>query len=165
MRLIDADALLEQMRPVSGFEVNSYAEAAAMAIANAYIKLVEKQPTVQPDTNNSDTISRTQAIDAMESEIVSTNPEHFKSSEKFIKFMDDADIASFGKWQWANGFNTGVVATMIQLKKLPSAQPKIIRCKDCVNHIDDRCTVADHHVAPFSCCQSVFNAKNRGEEE
>jgi len=115
--------------------------------------------------NNSDTISRTQAIYAMESEIVSTNPEHFKSSEKFIKFMDDADIASFGKWQWANGFNTGVVATRIQLKKLPSAQPEIIRCKDCVNHIDNRCTVADHHVAPFSCCQSVFNAKNRGEQK
>ena len=103
MRLIDADALLEQMQPVSGFEVNNCAEALVMTIANAYIKLVEKQPTVQPDTNcsefpnNSDTISRTQAIDAMESEIVSTNPEHFKSSEKFIKFMDDADITAIAK--------------------------------------------------------------------
>ena len=46
------------------------------------------------------TISRQAAIDAVDSETVSTNPEHFKSSEKFIKFMDDADIASFGKWQW-----------------------------------------------------------------
>ena len=62
------------------------------------------------------------AIDAVDSETVSTNPEHFKSSEKFIKFMDDADIASFGKWQWANGFNTAVVAAKIQLEKLPSAQ-------------------------------------------
>lgn len=78
-----------------------------------------------------DTISRQAAIDAVDSETVSTNPEHFKSSEKFIKFMDDADIASFGKWQWANGFNTAVVATKILLKKLPSAQPEIIRCKDC----------------------------------
>ena len=77
------------------------------------------------------TISRQAAIDAVDSETVSTNPEHFKSSEKFIKFMDDADIASFGKWQWANGFNTAVVAAKIQLKKLPSAQPEIIRCKDC----------------------------------
>ena len=68
-----------------------------------------------------DLISRQAAIDAMDSEMVSTNPEHFNSSEKFIKFMDDADIASFGKWQWANGFNTGVVAAKIQLKKLPSA--------------------------------------------
>ena len=77
------------------------------------------------------TISRQAAIDTVDSEIVSANPEHFKSSEKFIKFMDDADIASFGKWQWANGFNTAVVAAKIQLKKLPSAQPEIIRCKDC----------------------------------
>ena len=78
-----------------------------------------------------DLISRQAAIDSVDSETVSTNPDHFKSSEKFIKFMDDADIASFGKWQWANGFNTAVVAAKIQLEKLPSAQPEIIRCKDC----------------------------------
>lgn len=51
------------------------------------------------------------------------------------------------------------------LRERIDAQPEIIRCKDCVNHIDNRCTVADHHVAPFSCCQSVFNAKNRGEQK
>ena len=72
-----------------------------------------------------DLISRQAAIDEVDSETVSTNPEHFKSSEKFIKFMDDADIASFGKWQWANGFNTALVATKIQLEKLPSAQPEV----------------------------------------
>lgn len=71
-------------------------------------------------------IKKQDAIDAVDSETVSTNPEHFKSSEKFIKFMDDADIASFGKWQWANGFNTALVATKIQLKKLPSAQPEVL---------------------------------------
>lgn len=71
-----------------------------------------------------DLISRQDAIDAVDFETVSTNPEHFKSSEKFIKFMDDVDIASFGKWQWANGFNTALVATRVQLKKLPSAQPE-----------------------------------------
>lgn len=78
-----------------------------------------------------DLISRQAAIDEVDSETVSTNPEHFKGSEKFIKFMDDADIASFGKWQWANGFNTALVATTIQLKKMPSAQPESIRCKEC----------------------------------
>ena len=51
-------------------------------------------------------------------------------------------------------------------KALPSAQPDVIRCKDCVNYIDHRCVVADHHVAPFSCCQSVFGAKMKeGEKE
>jgi hypothetical protein len=71
-----------------------------------------------------DVIYRQAAIDAVDSETVSTNPEHFKSSEKFIKFMDDADIASFGKWQFANGFNTALVASKLQPKKLPSAQPE-----------------------------------------
>ncbi len=82
----------------------------------------------------SDLIRRDDAIDAVDSEIVSTNPEHFKSSEKFVKFMDDPDIASFGKWMSANGFNTAVVAATIQLKKLPPAEPEIIRCKDCKYH-------------------------------
>lgn len=87
------------------------------------------QPNLQPACNQlatdicvGDTISRQAAIDAVDSETVSTNPEHFKSSEKFIKFMDDDDIASFGRWQWANGFNTALTATTIQLKKLPPAQ-------------------------------------------
>ena len=49
--------------------------------------------------------------------------------------MDDADIASFGEWQWANGFNTAVVAAKIQLEKLPSAEPEIkpIEYRDCAN--------------------------------
>lgn len=72
-----------------------------------------------------DPIERQAAIDAVDPETVSTNPEHFKlnANEKFIKFMGDADIASFGEWQWENGFNTAVVAAKIQLEKLPSAQP------------------------------------------
>ena len=80
-----------------------------------------------PDTNVGSMVSRQAAIDAVNSETVSTNPEHFKSSEKFIKFMDDADIASFGKWQWANGFNTALTAVGIDLKKLPSVQPEADR--------------------------------------
>lgn len=74
-----------------------------------------------------DCVSRQAAVYAVDSETVSTNPENFKSSEKFIKFMDDADIASFGKWQWANGFNTALVATTIQLEKLPSTPPQRIK--------------------------------------
>lgn len=93
---------------------------------------------------NDDLISRQAAIDVVNSETVSTNPEHFKSSEKFIKFMDDTDIASFGKWQWANGFNTALVATTVQLKKLPSAQPEIIRCKDCKWWRDTDHTCKEH---------------------
>ena len=88
-----------------------------------------------------DTISRQAAIDVVDSETVSTNPDHFKSSEKFIEFMDDADIASFGKWQWANGFNTALVATKVQLKKLPSAQPDGIPLEWIDKHLEwlDNC--------------------------
>ena len=64
-------------------------------------------------------IRKLDAMDAMYFETVSTNPEHFKSNEKFIKFMEDADIASFGNWQWANGFNTALVKARMQLKELP----------------------------------------------
>ena len=86
------------------------------------------QPNLQLSCNHAtDCISRQEAINAVDSEIVSTNPDHFKSSEKFIKFMEDPDISSFGKWQWANGFNTAVVSAELQLKKLPSAQPEPIR--------------------------------------
>ena len=74
--------------------------------------------------NDKDTIYRDDAIDATYAETVNTNPEHFKSSEKFIGFMDDIDISEFGRWQWANGFNTALVATKIQLEKLPSAEPR-----------------------------------------
>ena len=95
-----------------------------------------------------DTIYRQDAIDAMDSETVSTNPEHFKSSEKFIKFMNNADISSFGKWQWANGFNTALVATTIRLKKLPSAQPEIVLCKDCENWIPGYITDNDDFIPP-----------------
>ena len=91
----------------------------------------EKRTEERTETHACDLIDRQAAIDAVDSKTVSTNPDHFKSSEKFIKFMDDADIASFGKWQWANGFNTALTAVGIDLKKLPSAQPEIIRCKDC----------------------------------
>lgn len=106
-------------------------EALEMAIDALKAQLSQEDATkgattdLQPTCNQlaTDTISRKAAIDEVNSETVSTNPEHFKSSEKFIKFMDDDDIASFGKWQWANGFNTALTATTIQLKKLPSAQP------------------------------------------
>ena len=62
----------------------------------------------------------------------------------------------FDKYEWADICETTA-------NELPSTQPDVIRCKDCVNYIDSRCVVADHHVAPFSCCQDVFNARRRGE--
>ena len=71
-----------------------------------------------------DLISRQAAIDIERNATVDTNPSHFEAHQKFTQFMDDAEISSFGRWQWSNGFNTGLTAVGIDLKKLPSAQPE-----------------------------------------
>ena len=75
-----------------------------------------------------DLISRQQAIDqAIDIErnaTVDTNPSNFEAHQKFTQFMDDAEVSSFGRWQWSNGFNTALTAVGIDLKKLPSAQPE-----------------------------------------
>lgn len=59
--------------------------------------------------------------------------------------MDDAEVSSFGRWQWSNGFNTALTAVGIDLKKLPSAQPerktgKWIEVDDAYNRIRGRCS-------------------------
>ena len=79
----------------------------------------------------SDLISRQAAIDIERNATVDTNPSHFEANQKFIQFMDDAEISSFGRWQWSNGFNTALTAVGIDLKKLPSAQPE--PCEDAVS--------------------------------
>lgn len=52
------------------------------------------------------------------------------------------------------------VATILAL---PPAEPQIIRCRDCVNYKDHRCTVANHHVGENDNCISIFGAKRRKE--
>jgi len=71
-----------------------------------------------------DLISGQAAIDIERNATVDTNPSHFEAHQKFTQFMDDAEISSFGRWQWSNGFNTALTAVGIDLKKLPSAQPE-----------------------------------------
>ena len=48
-----------------------------------------------------------------------------------------------------------------ELAKLPPAEPEIIRCRDCVNYKDHRCTVANHHVSEKESCAEVFGAERR----
>ena len=95
-------------------------------------------PSIQPETHEErtethacDCISRKAAIDIERNATVDTNPSHFEAHQKFTQFMDDAEISSFGRWQWSNGFNTALTAVSIDLEKLPSAQPEIVRCEDC----------------------------------
>ena len=83
----------------------------------------------------SDLIDRQAAIDIERNATVDTNPSHFEAHQKFTQFMDDAEISSFGRWQWSNGFNTALTAVGIDLKKLPSAQPDKDVIDDCLCHI------------------------------
>jgi len=92
-----------------------------------------------------DLISRREAIDIERNATVDTNPSHFEAHQKFTQFMDDVEISSFGRWQWSNGFNTALTAVGIDLKKLPSAQPDIIRCKDCKHFTRDIPCVEGHY--------------------
>ena len=84
---------------------------------------------------NDELISKQAAIDAPEKFIKDCNPELFVGYQKFIEFMDDAEIGSFGNWQFANGFNMGLIAAKVAIKKLPSAQSEIkpIEYRDCAN--------------------------------
>ena len=79
-----------------------------------------------------DLIDRQAAIDIERNATVDTNPSHFEAHQKFTQFMDDAEVSSFGRWQWSNGFNTALTAVGIDLKKLPSVQPEITHCGECI---------------------------------
>ena len=85
-----------------------------------------------------DLISRQAAIDIERNATVDTNPSHFVAHQKFTQFLDDAEISSFGRWQWSNGFNTALTAVGIDLKKLPSAQPERTDCTECEEYDHER---------------------------
>lgn len=72
-----------------------------------------------------DTISKYAMISRLHNLTVSTNPDDFKANEKFISFMDDPEISSFGKWEWANGYNCALIDMEIALADEPSQQPKL----------------------------------------
>jgi len=87
-------------------------------------QLSQERTEKRTETHACDLISRQAAIDIERNATVNTNPSHFEAHQKFTQFMDDAEISSFGRWQWSNGFNTALTAVGIDLKNLPSAQPE-----------------------------------------
>lgn len=70
-----------------------------------------------------DTILRSAVEYCLRKETVSTNPEKYKTHEKFIDYMDDPDISEFGHWMHSNGFNCALTAISVDLKKIPSVTP------------------------------------------
>ena len=99
----------------------NYPDACFEQLREAVDAAIEALKAQDADT---DTISRKAAIDIERNATVDTNPSHFVAHQKFTQFLDDAEISSFGRWQWSNGFNTALTAVGIDLKKLPSAQPE-----------------------------------------
>jgi len=91
-------------------------------------KVLESVPSAQPDItdiNDGDIISRQAAIDIERNATVDANPSHFEAHQKFTQYLNDAEISSFGRWQWSNGFNTALTAVVIGLNKLPSLSERI----------------------------------------
>lgn len=43
-------------------------------------------------------------------------------------------------------------------------KPQWIPCSECINYIDERCVVANHHVSEKENCMEVFGAKRRTVE-
>ena len=47
----------------------------------------------------------------------STNPTEYYGHEKFIEYMDDKNIMSFGSWMQANGFNVAFTTLIVELRQ------------------------------------------------
>ena len=76
------------------------------------------------DDPTKDTIPRSAVEYCLRKETVSTNPEKYKTHEKFIDYMNDPDISEFGHWMHSNGFNCALTAISVDLEKIPSVTPK-----------------------------------------
>lgn len=87
------------------------------------------------DDPTKDTIPRSAVEYCLRKESVSTNPEKYKTHEKFIDYMNDPDISEFGHWMHSNGFNCALTAISVDLEKIPSvtpsAQPERDDCDTC----------------------------------
>lgn len=75
------------------------------------------------DDPTKDTIPRSAVEYCLRKETVSTNPEKYKTHEKFIDYMNDPDISEFGHWMHSNGFNCALTAISVNLRKIPSITP------------------------------------------
>ena len=76
------------------------------------------------DDPTKDTIPRSAVEYCLRKETVSTNPEKYKTHEKFIDYMNDPNISEFGHWMHSNGFNCALTAISVDLEKIPSVTPK-----------------------------------------
>ena len=127
------DMIEEQSEPYEGDDLRAdvYHLAEKIGIHRLYALVVDLRGEPEPCE---DAVPRTSVEYICRKNTVSTNPYEHKYHDKFIEFMDDPEISDFGMWQHSNGFNTALVAVQCDLDKVPSAQPEVVRCKDCKHH-------------------------------
>ena len=70
----------------------------------------------------SELISKDAIIGITDRETLTTKPSNFTANEKFIQYMKDPNISSFGHWQFNNGYNTALVTVDVEIKKLPTIE-------------------------------------------
>ena len=153
MRLIDADALIPMMKyATTDSEIGVFPIKIGF---NDIEKVINEQPTV--NTAETDLISRQAAIDALWKALYEYEDEteqKFQASDElntddwfmhriFVQNMSDIDRQT--------------------ILNLPSAQPEIIRCKECLWRIGRDCTrFTDLPVYMDDYCG---RAKRRGEHD
>ena len=72
---------------------------------------------------------------------MNTNPDNFDGHEEFISKIEAHD--GYGKWQFANGFNTALVSVKVALNKAPDIDAvEVVRCKDCIKQ--QKCNFAQY---------------------
>lgn len=68
--------------------------------------------------------------------IKDTNPSHFDYHEKFMSYIKNDKINSFGKWMFNNGYNAGVVTLQSELQKKELARYKWVSVDDKLPEVD-----------------------------
>lgn len=83
-----------------------------------------------------------------------------EAANEVVKLAED--VLHIELLPWQKYFIAAALAIGVT-KELPPAEPQIIRCRDCVNYKDHRCTEANHHVSEKESCAEVFGVKRRTE--
>ena len=67
-------------------------------------------------------VAKQPILNKLEREIKNTNPSLYDTKDKFMEFMDDENISDFGRWQWANGYNTALVTMWLFVESMKSKE-------------------------------------------
>ena len=67
-------------------------------------------------------VGKQPVLNMLEREMKNTNPSLYDKEDRFMDFMDDENISDFGRWQWANGYNTALVTIRLFVEKMKSKE-------------------------------------------